>query len=83
MHQPVLEIIAGYITPPMPDPLKPDPRAVQLMKKLRMMEQWKEDAWAHGKSGTEALCGILRSRQSEKMDRLLAAQMLCHQPTAR
>jgi hypothetical protein len=40
------------------------------------MEQWKEDAWAHGKSGTEALCTILTSRHAEKTDRLLAAQML-------
>lgn len=65
----------------MPDPPKPDPRAVELMKRLRIMERWKEDAWAHGKGGTEALCALLKGRQNEKMERLMAAQMLGYAKT--
>jgi hypothetical protein len=60
----------------MPDQPKPDPRAVRLMKRFREMEQWKLDAWAHGKSGTEKLCNLLLYRQGDKTDRLLAAQFL-------
>jgi HEAT repeats len=65
----------------MPDPPKPDPRAVEVMKRLRIMERWKEDAWAHGKGGTEALCAILKGRQFPKTERLMAAGMLGYAKT--
>lgn len=60
----------------MPDQPKPNPRAVQLLKRLRMMEQWGENASAHGESGTDALCKTLTNRHGDKADRLMAAQLL-------
>jgi hypothetical protein len=65
----------------MPDPPKPDHRAVEMMKRLQMMERWKEEAWAHGKGGTEALCAILKGRQFPKTERLMAAGMLGYAKT--